>query len=559
MAELLTAIAVLFIIAAPFLLIANRFGLPAAPLLIASGILAGFFIDEDLVLELAQFGIALLVFAFGVEIRLSTIGAVLRDSELAAIAQVVVVGSLGTGFGLVVGVPLEDAIFLGIAAALSSTIVATSLMKMEIYTDLVRGRIAQSIHFIQDLLAVGIVLIIGAEAWAVDPVILQIGYGVVFLGGAFLVNRYVFDLLGRIAGGSTELMIIGVTSLLALFIGAATAAGVPIVVGAFAAGLAVRHDPVSYLGLYNGLESIKDFFVAIFFATVGALVLVPFVEATTAESIEKLLLVAGLVVLTLVIKPIVTTVILLYRGHESRTAALTGLSTDQVSEFALIIAIEALLLGLLTQAVFDAIILAAAVTMAASTFTYTRSEAIYQAIAARIDLPGRHDWIDAHSQVPGDLTDHVIVLGYDQKGTLLCRRIEALGHPYLVIENDPERYDAVRRECDSYVLGDAMEPYTWEKARVEDATVVVSLTNSPVVSERLVDADLDAELIVRARTKRKALEYLDAGAGYAIVSDLLAGEQLTKLLRDVLEGDLSHDELRAAGTETLEWAQNEGR
>ncbi len=552
MSEMLTAIAIIFIVAGPFLLAANRFDVPAAPLLILAGILAGLWIDESLAIQLAQFGIALLVFSFGLGIQLSTIETVLEDSEIAAFAQIFVVGSIGTGFGVLVGVPLQEAIYLGVAVALSSTIVGTALLKTEIRTDLVRGRLGRSIQFVQDLFGIAFILVISAEVLELDPIVLQIGYGVLFLVAAILVNRYLFDVVGRLAGDSDELMIVGVISLLVVFMGAAAAVDVPIVVGAFAAGLAVRFDPAEHLGLFNGLDSVEDFFVAIFFVTVGALVVLPFVETGTAESVEKLTLVFGLVLLTLIVKPAVTIAILIYRGYEARTATLTGFSTDQISEFSLIIAIEALLLGLLTQAVFDAIILAAAVTMIVSTFTQQYGEQLYRTLAESGIVRGQHEKIDRLSEVPEDISDHVIVLGYGRKGRRVVETLEAVDHPYVVIENDPAVRDALRVDCDAYVFGDAMEPYTWEKARAEEARAIVSVTSSGVVSRRLLESEFDAALILRAREERTAVELLEAGATYVAVPGLLAGEQLVRHVRELLEGERTPEDLRSDGRKELE-------
>ncbi len=551
MSEMLTAVAIIFIVAGPFLLVANRYDLPAPPLLILAGIVAGFFIDEVLALELAQFGIALLVFTFGVGIQLSSIEPVLADSELVALGQILVVGLLGVGVGVLFGLPVGEAVYLGVAAALSSTIVATSLLQTEIRSNLVQGRLGQSIQFVQDLVAVVFILIVGAGVFELDPVVLQIGYGAVFLLVAVLVNRYLFDVMGRLAGDSDELMIVGVISLLVVFVGTAAAVDVPIVVGAFAAGLAVRHDPAEYLGLFNGLESIKDFFVAIFFVTIGALVVLPFVHLGVAASVEKLTLVAGLVVLTMVVKPAVTIAILIHRGYEARTATLTGFSTDQISEFSLIIAIEALILGLLTQSVFDAIVLAAAVTMITSTITQQYNEQFYRSLADRGIVSGRHDKIDELSDVPEDIADHVIILGYGQKGRRLVEACERLDQPYVVIENNPARREAIRRDCAAYVFGDAMEPYTWEKANANRARVIMSLTSSEVVSRRLLESEYDAPLILRAQDEATALSQLDAGATYVTVPDLLAGEQLVKQIQRLIDGEISAAELRADGRNAL--------
>ncbi|APX98160.1 cation:proton antiporter [Natronorubrum daqingense] len=557
MSDLLTAVSIMFIVAGPFLLVADRYDLPTVPLLVLAGIVTGFGfdafgIDEALTLELAQYGIALLVFSFGVEIDISAVRTVLVDSELAALAQILVVGSLGVGFGVILGVPPEEALFLGVAAALSSTLVGTALLQTEIEMNLVRGRLARSIHFSQDLLAILLVLGLSAGTLAVGPIATLVGYGFALLVGAVLVNRYLFDVIGRLAGDSDELMILGVVSLLAVFVGAAEFAGISLAVGAFAAGLAVRHDPVEHLGLFNGLASIKDFFVAIFFLTIGALVVLPFVELGWSESVEKLVLVAGLVFLTTVVKPAVTTIILIYRGYEARSATLASFSSDQVSEFALIIAIEALLLGLLTQSVFDAIILAAAVTMVTSSLTQRYDERIYRSLADRGVITGRHGKIDEWSDVSAHLFDHVVIVGYGRHGRKLVETCEALEQPYVVVENDPLRRELVTEECDAFVFGDAMERYTWEKANVKDAKLVVSTVDSEPVSRRVLSFGSQSDVILQASDQPTAFDLLDDGALYVSVPNLLAGKQLTHQIRALLDDDVSPAELRSEQLQEIE-------
>ncbi|MWV38271.1 cation:proton antiporter [Natrialba sp. INN-245] len=544
MSELLTAVSVLFIVTGPFLLVANRFDLPTVPALVLAGIAAGWVLEPDPLLELAYYGIALLVFTFGARIDFAAIRSVIVDGELAALGQILVVGSLGVGFGLTLGVSLTDAIYLGIAVAFSSTIVGTALLHREIMLDLVRGRLSQSLHFVQDLIAIVVILLLGAgtlEAGYVGPALA--GGAALFLA-ALLVNRYLFDVIGRFAGDSDELMILGVVALLALFVGAAEFVGISIVVGAFAAGLAVRHDPVEYLGLFNGIQSIRDFFVAIFFVTIGALVVVPFVELGWTESVETLALVAGLVVLTAVVKPAVTTAILIARGYEARSATLASLNTDQVSEFALIIVIQALTLEALSPAIFDAIILAAAVTMVTSSLTHRYNEEIYRTLSDSGVIHGKHDRIDEWSDVPEEIADHVVIVGYGRQGTKLVETCEELDQPYVVIENDPARRDAVTSECEAAVVGDAMETYTWEKANVEDATLVLSTVDSRAVSRRILSLDFSADVTLRAGDQETALELLDEGALYVSHPDLLAGQQLVQQIEELLDGDLSRDELR---------------
>lgn len=536
MTELLTALSVIFVVGGAFLLVANRLGLPSVPFFIFAGIVAGPFVEEDITLELARYGIVLLVFTFSVRIQFEAVRTVLSDSEAVALRQVLVLGSLGVVVGMLLGLSTDQALIFGLAAALSSTIVGTGLLQPEIRSNLVHGRIAQTIQFVQDLVAILFVLVVSAETVAADPIATQLGYGVVLLGAALFVNRHVFGLLGRFSDGSDELLLVGVLALLVAFLGAAQFVGVSLVVGAFVAGLAVRPAPAENLGMLNGLESIKDFFTAVFFITLGALVTVP-----TAEVV---VIATALAVLTAIVKPAVTIGLLLSEGYEARSATLTSLSLDQISEFALIIAIEALVLGRLTQPLFNALILAAAVTMVTSSLSRRYDERIYRSLADYGLLRGRHEKVDERSVVPDDLSSHVIIVGYEQQGRRLVETCEALDRPYVVVENDPALLGQLESQCTAYVFGDAMERYTWEKARLDDAQLVVSTIDSERLSDRVLSLAADVDVILRARTATAALELMERGALYVNVPEVLAAEQLVEYIDAIGTGDISKEDLR---------------
>ncbi|MCL9817990.1 hypothetical protein [Natronocalculus amylovorans] len=103
---------------------------------------------------------------------------------------------------------------------------------------------------------------------------------------------------------------------------------------------------------------------------------------------------------------------------------ITGLDLDHVGEFSVIVAIEALVLGLLIGPIFEAMILAAAVSMILSNFTHVYDEEIYRAMVRR-DWLGRpyHD-VDDWNSVPDDISDHVVIVGYGRQGRRLVKFCE---------------------------------------------------------------------------------------------------------------------------------------
>lgn len=544
MTDLLTVLAIIFIVAGPFLFVGNFLGLPTAPVLIIAGLVASPFIDQTLKLEIAQLGIALLVFTFAARIQTTDLETVVADTEVVALGQMAVTGALGFGAGLLLGLQSDQALFLGIAAALSSSIIGSTLF-LTGELDLVHDQLSESVHSIQDFTGLFLLLVVGAGTFALDPVANQLGYGVMLLLLAALINRHLFGQVGRFSGGADEPMLIGTVALLVVFIGAAEFVGVPIVVGAFAAGIAVHHDPVEYSGMINGLGSVNDFFAAVFFITIGSLVTLP--------TVDVVLMTLVLVVLVGVVKPAITIVLLMYKGHERRTATLTAFNLDQVGEFALIIAIQALFLGLVIQPVFDAIILAAAITLVTSSFTRHYDEQVYHVLADRGLLGDHGKTVERWSNVPEEVTDHVVIVGYGRHGRQLVEACEEHGQPYVVIESNPALLDDLRSDCQAYVFGDVIESESFEKANLMDARLVISTADWRPVNDYVVSFTDQIDVIVRTKDRESAREHLDNGASYVCVSDLLAADYLEERFEDLIDGEGPHRE-RTGTTESYDGA-----
>ncbi|WIV67611.1 cation:proton antiporter [Natrialbaceae archaeon AArc-T1-2] len=522
---LVVTLAIVFVTAGLLSLIANQFGLSPIPFYIIAGLIAGRFeaVTQEEIIVLAQWGIAFLVFVFAIRIDFGDLESVLRDAEIAAFTQLIVVAPLafaaGYAFGDVLGFDhqVRNAVYFSATVVLSSSLVGGVVLGSEIRENLVHGRLASSVHFFDDLVAIALLLILSTEVVTADAVAAQIGYGVLFVVAGLLIYRHGFRLLVRLADGDGELVLVGCISILIAFLAAAEYVGLSIVVGAFAAGVAIRSDGTQALEVQNGIDSITDFFVAIFFVTVGALVAIP--------SAEVLLISLALAALVLVLNPLVHILSFVYEGYDARTAFLAGSSLNQVSEFALIIAIQALLMGTIAPMLFDAIILAAAATMLLTFLGRRIEDAVYETVVARLFRGQRTRKVDERSSVD-DLEDHVVVVGYGRIGRRIVETLEELGRSYVVLENDPVLWDELDAECRNYVLGDALAEYPWMKAQVADAALVCSTVDHRPVSEAALELETNADILLRSESAEVASELLESGATHVAVPNVLAGEQL---------------------------------
>ncbi len=537
MSELIEPLAIVFITAAVVLLIATRYPFPSVPLYILVGIGVSPLIAPGITLELAQLGIAFLVFVFGVHAEPSRFLTVTRDSEHVAAVQILVVGVTGFVIALLLGLDQLSAAYFATAAALSSSLVGRELAEGEIRLNLIHGRLTESIHFVQDLFAVGIILVLGATVYTLDGVALQLGYGVLMLMVAILIRIYLFDVFVTLSGDSDELIMLTGIGLLIGFLALAEVLELSIVVGAFAAGISITQEFEYNVALLSALESIENFFTAIFFVTLGSLVVAPSTEVLAMAVV----LVFGIVF----VKPIVTIWALVYQGYDTRSAALTSFSLDQISEFALILAISGLLAGQISQSLFDAILLAAAATMITSTLTYTYEDELYRLIERTGIFGATRERTRARSALPKEpLENHVIVIGYGKLGSSIVAVCRELDKPVVVVENDPDRFELAREYHDVCVFGDAMSDVVWEFLDAERADLVVSTPPQRSLSEYVLSVETDADVILRADDTATAVELIDAGATYVNVTDFLASEQFGETLSRLITAETSPETLR---------------
>lgn len=543
MSEFVVALSAVFITAGVFLIIANRLGLPSIPFYIVAGLVVGGFLEQPALLDLALWGVAFLVFVFGSSIDMGDIQSVMRDGESAAFTQIIIVApiSLIAGYLLIgafgIDDPFRNALYFSAAATLSSTLVGKEIREVDIRSNLVHGRLASSIHFFDDIVAIGVLLVLSAEV-ITDPQLVtsKIGYGVLFLLSGLLIYRHGYPLLVRAADHGDELVLMGSISILIAFIALAEYIEISIVVGAFAAGIAIRSEGAELLNVRNGIESIKDFFAAIFFVTVGALVSLP--------HLDTLVLALLLVILVSLINPFIHMVAFVIEGYDGRSSFVASTSLNQVSELAIVVAIQGLLLGTIATSIFEAIILAAAITMVLSTMTGRYENAIYDRFLDPL-LAGRTDYIDAHSHVDPDLRDHVILVGFGRQGRRLATTFEEIQIPYVVIENDPTRLDALQSEAKNYVFGDAIAEYPIKQCHIDRARLVISTVDHRPVSEALLAFETDADIIIRANSSPVAEELLSRGATLAVVPSVMASDQLVEQVERVLGDKTAIEQIEA--------------
>ena len=540
MIEIINSLTIIFFVASVMLLLFKKINQPTLPAYIFTGILTSRFVSSNDMLVLAQIGIAFLVFMLGMSLGDNRIKKMVKENlSLSLLTSVLIAVPSYLVSYFILNLGFYNSVYIGVAASLSSSLIGTEFINEKV-GKIIHQQLTKSVNLVQDISAILLFIIISSEPFNIQVISLNVLTGVLVLIAAFRLKNLLPSFI-EFVGKTREIYLLISASVLLLFASVTELAGITIVVGAFAAGIGLSKKPYNQEALQT-MESLKDFFTAIFFISLGSLLTIP--------NFNAILLTVMLMVTVMVVKPALTVYFLQKRGYDGRTAYLTSLNLDQISEYALIIVIQAYLLGNIAPEVFNAVILSATVTMVGSSYTSRYADKIYRFIKKHriIEITDK-EFVE--ERIPEKLKDHFIIGGYDIQGKKIARHFLEEEIPFIVIENNPERVIEAKEDGVFYIHGDMSVSNVWEQASYKDAKLIISTVPLENISDKVLSLDTDADKVVRAKTMEHVEKYLDKCL-YVIYPHFLATKQLLEHLKGSLESDSYRNRLEKLTRKELE-------
>ena len=439
--------------------VAQWLKLPRVPLLVLSGIglaALGLVTDGALFQEALLLGLAFLVFSAGTEMNPARVGRQQKAAIRVGLGQFLAFVLIGLGFASLLGFDLLTALYIALALAASSTLVVIRLLKQRQQLFEPFGRLVVGVLLLQDgLIMLGIAALNGIDGGA-TAVLVSVNATLGLMLLAYLGQRWATPwLLLRFNLDEEEKLLVALACLFS-FIGLAALLQIPIVIGAFLAGVALSSFPVS--GILRGqLASLTDFFLALFFVTLGALLALP--------ALQELLLALVLAAVVLALTPILVSLLARSAAVNTRSALESGLLLAQTSEFSLVVALIGVQQGHLSDSLLSVLALTTVLTMIATPLLATD----------RVTIRLIH-WL-AHLQQdtpPLPHANHVLLLGCGERGRPLLDWLLAQGETVVVVDDDAAVVEQVRRLGASAVHGDASNHHVLETAAAAQAKVIVS-------------------------------------------------------------------------------------
>jgi CPA2 family monovalent cation:H+ antiporter-2 len=476
---------------------------------------------------LAEIGIVLLLFTVGLDFSLAAIRLIWRTILTAGALQIAGTAALvAATLALLLRVPVQLAIFIGLFVALSSTAIVLKGLAERNELASPHGRLTVGILLLQDLAIVVLLLLVpilsGKTPLSAAPMALgRALLAIVFVAGA---SRVLLPALLRFVTASRRReafpLAILVASVGTAWLGSLI--GLSMAVGAFLAGLMLAESEFSHQA-YAEVRPVRDVLSGLFFISLGMLIDLPAVMA-------QLPLVLGVALAIIVGKASVATGSLAASMSPIRIAIIAGIGLAQVGEFSFILGRAGVEAGLLPSAMWQTLLGASIATMVATPTLL----AVAPSVASWLSTDRSRQLGDRSAGIP-PLSNHVIVLGFGIGGRLVARSLRDLGVPYLILELNGATVRRAMAQGERIFYGDATSPVSLQAAGIDEAVAIVSLLSDPDAAERMVKAAREISptlpIVVRTRYRAEADRLQARGATVAVAEELEASlEVLAQLL-----------------------------
>ena len=519
-------------LAIPIVALAHRLSAPPLVGFLLAGVLVGpggfGLIDGPEEIEtLSELGVALLLFAVGLELSLSHVRRWARAVFIGGALQVGGTLSVAMVLALAVDVPLPNAIFYGALAAMSSTAIVTKTYGDRAELDTPHGRSVISILLFQDLCILPLMLMLPLLAGIGESQLASAGFQmarglgimtVLVVGGLFVV-KWTLDRVVVFRDRELFTLCVGFFGLGAALV--TQAAGFSIAIGAFIAGLIISESEYGLQALSDVLP-FRALFSGVFFTSIGMLLDIPAV-------LEQPMVLLGLAGTLFVVKVAFVGGSVLALGGMFTTALISGLSLAQIGEFSFLLAAAGLPLGLFQDGDYQLFLSAAVLSMMATPLLIHFARPFAERVAV---LLGQAD--------PGDRTqdtgiretfhDHTIIVGYGVAGRYLARVLKAAGISCLVVEQNAELVTQARDDGIAVVFGDGTRPAMLEHVQLRHARVIVFAISSPTEERRGValarESNPAIRIVVRTRYIRAIDQLMTLGATDVVVEEFEASLEL---------------------------------
>ena len=493
------------------------------------------------VMHVAEFGVVIMLFLVGLELEPELLWK-LRVPVVGLGGLQVLLTSLVIGGGaILVGLPWQEALAIGMVMAMSSTAIVLQTLTEKGLIQTPAGQSTFSVLLFQDIAVIPILAILpllatfpiehsgeGAESesmlsglpsW-VQPLAVVGAVLIVVLLGRF-VMRPVFRTIART--GLREVFIASAFLLVGGVAWLMESVGLSPALGAFVSGVVLANSEYKH-ELESDISPFRGLLLGLFFISVGA-------SVDFSLILDNPLLIIGLVLGLMIIKAVVLGVL----GNRFKLAKdqnlIFALGLSQIGEFAFVLLSFTQQNGILNSYTAGVLTAVVAISMALTPILFLLTEKVLLPRLTRGLQPEKEaDSIEEKNPV--------IIAGFDNFNNVVGRFLRANGVGTTVLDFDADRVETLRKIGLKVYYGDASRYDLLHSAGAHEAKIIVIALESAHKSLELVKTVKkhfpNLTILVRAHDRGDAYDFLGAGVEHiyreTLDTSLRTGVDVMRLL-----------------------------
>ena len=451
---------------------------------------------------LAEIGVALLLFALGLEFSLKDLKPVKKIALIGTPIQIILTIGMGYGIGQLMGWDAKSSLWLGALVSLSSTMVLLKTLMNQGWLGTLSSKVMVGMLIVQDLAVVPLIVLLPmlndpSLGWiSLEIAILKT---VVFLAGMILFGTRLLPLIMRYIAhlGSRELFLLAITAI-GLGVGYLTyLVGLSFAFGAFVAGMVLSESDYGHQAL-SDIIPVRDLFGLLFFASVGML-LNPGFLLDHWKQVLMLVLIVSLG------KGIIFALLARIFKYGNVVPLAVGLGLFQVGEFSFVLAQVGVSTNSISNEVYSLVLTTAIITMFLTPIISGQTAHLY-ALSKRWF---QHEPLDTINYPKSGLRNHVIIVGGGRVGFRIAQVLKRLSVPMLIIELDQLRVERAKHADIPVVFGDVGHEVVLEAAEAASARLLIITTPEIVITQTIVERARKVNSEIQVVARAPGVEFLE--------------------------------------------------
>ena len=474
---------------------------------------------------LAEIGVALLLFALGLEFSVKELKPVRHIALIGTPIQIMLTIGIGFGLGRYLGWSFAGSVWLGALISLSSTMVTLKTLMSRGLVGTLSSRVMIGMLIVQDLAVIPMMIILPqlSNPGAGLPLLLfAVTKSVVFLLVMFYFGRKLLPrLLMHVAQwNSRELFILSITAM-GLGIGYATYLfGLSFAFGAFVAGMVLNESDYGHQAL-SEIIPLRDIFALLFFTSVGMLI-DPCFFFENAGNILSLLLIISL------FKGGVFYLLARVFGYINIIPMAVGLGLFQVGEFSFVLARVGLETHSIDQDIYSLVLSISVLSMVLTPFASALAAPLYK-LKKKVF---QYEPLQTENIPHDGLKDHVIIAGGGRVGQHIAQVLTKLDLPFVIIELNHQRMMACRRTGFPVIYGDMSQSTVLEVSEIQAARLLLITTPLAITTRTIVHHAHQLKpalpIIARAEGVEQTRALYDSGVYMVVLPEMEAGLEIAR-------------------------------